>query len=385
MSQLRVRLLRHGTKLPRYSRNVNPQINAIYEKLTETFKNLTPTADEIDCALKAMELIAPLSDRDAAQKSYNLFCVVMQAPTSDTYTEEMKWEAARLTMHGAYKSDEFLPPVEDPQDILAFLTHHFDLTVKGSQCQDVSIQDALRALAHPSGPAAVESLKRFDPMQPRGFVDGIRCAYRNDKQPQLRKAAFFFLPLISDKWFNTPRPIMKPDEMKSFCVDWASTMDSIKDTDDVKNAGLTVLFGMINSPHWRSHIVTEKLGLLEYFALVPGNSQPLKKCMDNPELIDGIKDVAAAALWLKILWLKHGELKPEVKRQLETFTKGLAQGRRRPDLEGCYSAVDSELKMAEEELTRHSTTSQNPIAVALRAKVENLRRAHTTLANIKSG
>ena len=104
MSQLRVRSLRHVAKLSRYS---HLQINVIYEKLTETFNNPTRTTDEIDCALEAMELIAPLSDRDAAQNNYNLFCVVMQAPNSDTYTEERKWEAARLTIRGAYKSDEF--------------------------------------------------------------------------------------------------------------------------------------------------------------------------------------------------------------------------------------------------------------------------------------
>ena len=205
------------------------------------------------------------------------------------------------------------------------------------------------------------------------------------KQPQLRKAAFFFLPLISDKWFDTPHQIMKPDEMKSFCADWASTMDSIEDTDDVKRAGLTVLFEMINSPHWRPHIVMEKLGLLEYFALVPGDSRPLKKCIDNLEILDAMKETAAPAIWLKILWLKHGELKPEVSSRLETLSKGFAQGRRRTDLEGCYLAVDLELKTAEEELTRHSTFSQDPIAVALRAKVENLQRAHNTLANIKRG
>ena len=61
-----MRSLRHVAKLPRYSHKVNRQINVIYEKVTKTFNNLTPTADEINCALKAMELIAPLSDRDAA-------------------------------------------------------------------------------------------------------------------------------------------------------------------------------------------------------------------------------------------------------------------------------------------------------------------------------
>ena len=77
-----------------------------------------------------MELIAPLSENDIAQKSYNLFHVVMQAPISLPYSQEKKWDASRLTMHGAYKWDKFLPWVEDPKDILAFLDHHFDLATK---------------------------------------------------------------------------------------------------------------------------------------------------------------------------------------------------------------------------------------------------------------
>jgi len=47
----------------------NLQITRIYEKLTETFSNPTPTTEEIDRALEAMELIAPLSENEIAQKS----------------------------------------------------------------------------------------------------------------------------------------------------------------------------------------------------------------------------------------------------------------------------------------------------------------------------
>ena len=38
--------------------------------------------------------------------------------------------ASRLAFHCAYKWDEVLPEVEDPKDILAFLTHHFELAEK---------------------------------------------------------------------------------------------------------------------------------------------------------------------------------------------------------------------------------------------------------------
>jgi len=70
--------------------------------------------------------------------------------------------------------------------------------------------------------------------------------------------------------------------MRSLCVDWASAIDGIEHTCDVQKATLAVLFGMVNSSHWRPHIVTEKWKLLEYFTSVPDDSQPLRRCIDNP-------------------------------------------------------------------------------------------------------
>jgi len=63
---------------------------------------------------------------------------------------------------------------------------------------------------------------------------------------------------------------------------------------------------MINSSHWRPHTAVEKWKLLEYFTSVPDGSPPLS-CIDNPELMEAIKNVAnpgAMVLWLAILWMK---------------------------------------------------------------------------------
>jgi len=68
----------------------SPQITRIYDKLTETFRNPTPTTQGIDRALEAMQLIASLSENEIAQGSYQLFHVVMQAPVSLTYSQEKK-------------------------------------------------------------------------------------------------------------------------------------------------------------------------------------------------------------------------------------------------------------------------------------------------------
>ena len=378
-----------GMKLthPVSSHEQNRQLGRIYTKLVETIQNANASNQEIYHALEAMDLIAPLSENDIATKSYDLFRVVMQAPVTGTYTQEKKWQAARFTMHGAYKWDKFLPCVEDPQDILAFLGHHFGLATQGGENQDEPIQNALRALAYASSATTIEALKDFDPTE-TSFVRGIRYVFQDDKPLQLRKAALFFLPLIGDRWFNTPTPIMESDQMEALCADWASAVDGIEHTYNVQKATLAVLFNMINSSHWRPHIVPNKWKLLDYFTSVPDDSQPLRRCLDNPELtiaISEVKSPAAMVLWLAILWLKYKELIPEVQAQVESFTKEVAQDSRRTDLDVYLSVMDSELKKAEDALTRHNAWSTDPAAVLLRTKIDNLQQARGALLTLKRG
>ena len=362
------------------------QVNRIYEKLVDTFGNPNHAIEEIDRALETMELIAPASENDIATRSYHLFHVAMQAPVSDAYTQEKKWQASRLAMHGAYKWDKFLPQVEYPNDILTFLDHHFDLATRGGQNQDEPIQNALRALAYASSPVAIEALKDFDPTEP-SFVRGICYVFQDTKPLQLRRTALLFLPLIGDKWFNTTNPIMEPDQMKDLCVDWASAVDGINHTHDVQKASLAVLFDMINSTHWRPRIIPDKWKLLEYFTSVPDDSQPLKRCLDNPEIMDvvsKVNDPAVTVLWLAILWFQYNELIPEVREQLEAVTKEVAQSRG-TDLDVCLLLMDSELGKAGGASAQYTTWSVDPAAVALRAKIHNLEQAKAALLALKGG
>jgi len=373
--------LRHGAKSPCYSDEITPQIDSIYTKLSDTFRN--PNTNKIDRALEAMELIAPLPKKEIARKSYSLFHVIMQVPVSFAYPQEKKWEASRLAMHGAYKWEGFSPPVKDPQDVLAFLDYHFELASGGDQNQDEPIHYALRALAYASDSVTIDALERFDSTKP-SFVYGVCRVFQDDKPLQLRKAALLFLPLIGHRWFNAPIPIMEDDQLKRLCVDWASVVDDVDHSRDVqiRKSILAVLFGMINSPRWRPHIVTEKWKLLEYYASVPSDSRPLRRCIDNPQLMGAIKNVAnpaALGLWLEILWSRYGELVPQVRNQLETVTREISQGRRRLDLDRCLKALDAELEKAENALTQYGTWSTDPTALALRTKMDNLRQTRDSL------
>jgi hypothetical protein len=332
-----------------------------------------------------MKLIGPFRSNEIAQKSYDLFHVVMDTTTSLTFTPKKKWAAARLAMDGAYNWDQFLPWVEDPSHILAFLNHHFDLVTKSDEDWELPIQNCLRALAYASGPSTIDALSKFDPTQPL-FVRGVSYTYQDARPFQLRKAALFFLPLIGDRWFNAPEPIMEGDQMRKFCTDWASSVEGIEHTFDVQKAILAVLFGMINSPQWRPHIVPSKWRLLEYFTSVPDDSQPLRRCLDNPDLMDAIRDVdnpSAMVLWLAMLWLKYTELTPVVKEQLEAATKELVRGSRKTDLDMYLALVGVELKKAEEKLMEHNSWSTDSAAIELRKKIDCLRESKEMLSSIK--
>jgi len=346
------------------------------------FNNRASTADEIDRALEIIQLISPLSGNEVAQKSYRLFRAVMQAPASHVHSQEKKWEASRLALHGAYRCDEFLPPVGDPRDVLTFLEHHFDLaTGTHGENHDELIENALRALTYASDLATIEDLKDFDLSQP-SFARGICYACQGDRPLQLRKAAFFFLPLICDRWFGTPHPIIEPDQAKNLYGNWNSIVHGVEHTQIAQKAILSVLLEMINSPHWRPYVTPEDWELLKYFGSVPDDFQPLRKCINNPELIQVIRDAenqTPMLYWLPILWLKHQELVPRVREELETFTEEIAQGGKRTVLVICQSTIESELEKAEGALTRHSTWSTDSIAVALRKKIEGLQQAKVFL------
>ena len=321
---------------------------------------------------------------DVSQQIYRLFCLVVQAPVSPIYPGEKKWEVSRLIIHGAYKWVDFSPQIEDPQAILTFLSHHFDLATRGGQNQDEPIRDALCLLVHASGPVTKEALKPIDPTNPL-FVRGVSDLFRDDKPPQLRKAALLFLPLIGDRWFDTPHPIMAPDQMKSFCMNWASAVDAIKPTYDVREAILTVLFEMINSPHWRPHIIVEKWALLEYFTSVPEDSQSLKRCIENPELMDIIKNLEnpdVMVQWLVILCWRYEELIPQVREQLDAAVKEVVQGDGRTYLDVCLSVVDSGLKDAKDTLQDHRVFTGRA-AGALRTKINILEQVTVSLIALK--
>ena len=342
-------------------------------------------------------MISHLSEDKVALKSYNLFHKIMGALIPETHLQ--KWEASRLTISGAYKGGKSTPLVGEHQEnhtqcILTFLNHHFELAIVHGQNQDGPIQNALHALVCTSNPLSTAPLKAFDPTKSL-FVRGVQHTIQGNRPPDLRKTTLLFLPLICEQWFDAHSPIMNSKQMKSFCISWASAVESVEQTTAVKMATLTVLLEMINSPHWYPHVPPEKLGLLEDLKLVPDGFQPLQNCINNPDLMGSIRDAEnpiAIVYWVAILWPKYAELKSEVQEQLKTITKEIIQNEQTPGFDAsrspigkCLLDMTSELRKVKDQLRQYPAWPPSPAAAPLEKKAEGLGLAVRTLDAIKRG
>ena len=256
----------------------------IFDKLESTF--VGHVVREHARFLDAIRLIAPLPSTTIALSSYDLFHIIL----SSSFEKEESRAAARFAIHGAYKWDNFLPWVEDPDDIIKFLAHHFAIQAKGED--DIAIQpieDVLRAVAYASNETTLEGFRKLDHTD-KLFVDGARKAFEEDRPFQTHKAALFFMSAIQDKRFDDSlEDIMSDGEKDEFCKNWGSAVDEIEHTVEVKKTSCTTLFAMLNSERWRSHLVKDKLKLMECFTELPEDSKYFTACEKNASVLPWLR------------------------------------------------------------------------------------------------
>lgn len=366
------------------SSETQPLLGRIYGKLESTFKD--HVVREFDRACDAMKLIAPVEDNTVCQNSYSLFRTIIVS----SFDKEDLWKAARFAVHGAYKWDRFLPWVQDPNDLIKFLSHHFELQAKGEDEIAVEpIQDTLRALAYASGEATVEALRKFDPTE-KWFINGVRKAFESDRGFQTRKASLFLMPVIQDRWFDDSlKEDVMPDEQKAeFCKNWSSAVDGIEHTHDVKKATASTLFSLLNSNKWRPHINEDKLKLMEWFTVLPDESKPFSACKKNPEILSWLRSKAETPtegegknsskanqglmkLWLAILWLDYVELPEAVRDQVLEVTK-VVISKVRHDVNFVTVVMEAEKERYQTELKEYPLWSIDDKATTLRTRVDNL-------------
>ena len=360
----------------------------IFGKLESTFAD--HVVREYARSLDAIRLIAPFPNETVAQSSYDLFHTIL----SSSFEKEESWAAARFAIHGAYKWDDFLPWVEDPDDIVKFLAHHFAIQAKGED--DVAIQpieDALRAVAYASDETALEGLRDLDHTD-KLFFDGVRKAFEEGRPFQTRKAALYVMPVIQDKWFDDSlEDVMSDGEKDEFCKNWGSTVDEIEHTAEVKKTLCTTLFAMMNSKRWRSHIVKDKLKLMECFTDLPEDCKYFAACKKNASVLPWLRSRADGAdeegaeetklwkLWLAILWLDCTNLPKKVMDQVLEVTK-VVISKVRHDVNFISRIMAAEKERSQGELDKHEATSLEDEPERLRAKLESLNEGIEKFADV---
>ena len=350
----------------------------IFSKLESTFNN--HVVREYARSIDAIRLIAPFGNDAIADHCYSLFRVIL----SSSFSKEEVQAAARLAIHGAYNWDSFLPWVDDPDDIIKFLSYHFAIQAKGED--DVArqpIEDVLRAVAYSSNETTLEGLEKFD-YTDRLFVCGIRKAFEDDRPFETRKAALFLMSTILDKWFDDSlEDVMSDEEKGEFCKNWGSAVDGIEHFTDVKKATCATYFAMLNSEKWRSHIVKDKLKLMEYFADLPSDSKSFVACKNNVSILPWLRSGVEGAgeegteenklwkLWLAILWSDYANLSKAVRDQVLGVTKD-AISKARHDVGFISGVMAAEKERYQAELNAHDAWSLGDEAERLRTRVEDI-------------
>ena len=292
---------------------------------------------------------------------------------------DLKWDAARLTMHGAFKWDGYYPMVSGPQEVLSFLEHHFDLQAKGEN-QEEAIQYALRALAFGSSPTCLDALAQFDPTV-NPFFDGIRSLFHPDKPHELKKAALCFLSHIEARWFPVFSEHVPPDAVQDFCEDLVTVINEvfIADELEIKRAATTVLLSMADASPFRLHIPLHMWEHLEFVHELREGSNPLRRCKENPDIIPALrrtKDQKPLLFWLAVLWREITKLDSKVQEQVvDATTRAVTQSPHVEDF--LLLLLNAEETRLEEKLRPFSSWSTDEEVEILRLKLYELRESRT--------
>jgi hypothetical protein len=331
---------------------------------------------EIAAVLDALRCIGLLTYNIVPQRCLELFTMIMTAASH--LPPDLRWGAARLAIHGAFKWDGHYPMVSGPQEVLSFLEHHFDLQAKGEN-QEEAIQYALRALAFGSSPACLDALARFDPTD-NPFFDGIRSLFHPDKPHELRKAALCFLSHIEARWFPVFSEHVPPDAVQDFCEDLVSAINEVfVDELEVRRAATMALLSMADASTFRLHIPLHMWEYLEFVHELKEGSNPLRRCKNNPDIIAALrmkKDQKPLLLWLAILWREITKLDSNIQEQVvDATTRAVAQSPHVEDF--LLLLLNAEETRLEEKLRPFSPWSTGEEVETLRLKLYELRESRT--------
>ena len=340
-------------------------------------------------AIQALQLVTSLATWDVADASYELFEVIM---ASDNLTDQY-WEAACLSVKGAFQEKPGnVILAREPTKILKFLDYHFDL--QGAEEDHMSsitfALDAIANILHNQPKSlVVESIRNFNCTSP-SFVRGVCLMAHPSSSAKVLGRTIWLTALISDQWFNSPVPIMKPEEMSKFCEHLAMYMvDTGNPLPQTRRYFFIVLFGMLRSLEWRNHIVTRLWSLLANWTLV-GEEESFKWCLENAiellEFTKGLSDGEGFKWWYGTLWFHFEKLDPTVQGEVERIATEMLSGDDLSALNLYLNLIGQEVERMQQELGGLSEDDRlGRSGMELRAQLVTLEGNYCRLARITGG
>ena len=305
---------------------------------------------QMPLALRALRLVTLLSDPGVHYASHVLFETIM---ASDNM-EEWHWEVARLAIRGALGDDP--PFVNGPKKILKFLDYHVCLQGAGED-HGPDIACALLATIFLQEGCYIdllthESVWDFD-WTSLSFVRGICSVMRPHNPIPLRGRAAGLIALLSDRWFDHSVPVMKPEDMAEFCENIAILTDTIIHKPGAMKEFVTVLFGMLSSPVWRTHIVARFWSLLAYCNLVR-ELESVRWCFENAiELLEftrGLPDGEGSKWWYGTLWFHYDKLDTTARDEVKKIAVDMVQNDGLSDLNLYLGLIQEEIARIRREI-----------------------------------
>ena len=301
-------------------------------------------------ALHALQLVTRLKTVGVRVASYELFKTIV---ASDDLTDQ-HWEAARLAARRAVRMGSKItsssPGEGECKVILKLLDYHLGL--RGSGKDHVpSIAFALETIIRQRDgwvdPLTAECIRGFNCASP-SFVRGMHLIMRPDNPLELWRSATRLISLASDQWFNSPTPVMEPEEMVEFCEHLAVFMiDGHTPRLVTWRSSATILFGMLRSQEWRKHIVTRLWGVFAFCGLVGKEQESFRWCLRNAiELLEftrGLSDGEGLKWWYATLWFHYDKLDSTVRDEVERIARDMLLNDRLSDLNSCLDLIENEV------------------------------------------
>lgn len=296
------------------------------------------------------------------------------------------WKSARLLMKGAYSSTEWVPPTEEPQEILDFLHFHISLPQR-TAAEDESIYYAFRSIVINPSPEKRRAVATYNFDGPL-LIGTLTQLLSNRDNMLLQRMSLLVLPELDTTLFTSEAAFGDHDKTSDFVEAWSEAIGGFLHgpmTPHIEVAAVKVLLAIANLPCLRKILPPERWNLIYKFPTVLYSDSPsMQRCIQNSDILPHIKKFAGhtdALGWLGMLWMKYHSLPKEVRGQLEDETRTIGSSKRYYDLDSYVSLFDAEVKRLRAKIEDQKPLDQS--VPGLRAELDTMERSKGRLVQLQ--